>query len=134
MPQPKELESHARRHIYPFLDQFGAKVVETYFDAQANAAPLQKAVVLVIEFKGQKIDVHSSTLQLGPIKFLLEHWDDVQAIIQDLLKVDVVFEKDIFVRFKSRWPQKSQRRDDTLAYAYICDRLRASGKRIQPNG
>jgi len=130
MPQPKEIESYARHHIYPVLDKFGAKVVETHFDAQ----PSQKTVVLVIEYKDQKIDVHSSTLHLGPIRFLLEHWDDVQAVVHDLAKVDAPFEQDIYVRFKSRWPQNSQRRDDTLAYAYVCDRFRAAGKRVQAEG
>jgi hypothetical protein len=127
MTTTQEIDQHLDTVILPVLKQYGALVVarhdESFYD------------LLVIEYRGQRIALSRPVIDRNDpkaLKLLLRHFDTLTGVIADLMQISDPFYSDISMALDSLFRGKNPD-ERSLAFRYVCDRLRAAGKRIWTN-
>jgi hypothetical protein len=127
MATTQDIDQHLEAVILPVLKQYGALVVarndESFYD------------LLIIEFRGQRIALSRPVIDRNDPKALrlfFRHFDALSVVVADLMQIADPFYSDISVALDSllRGTTPDER---SLAFHYVCERLRAAGKRIWTN-
>jgi hypothetical protein len=127
MATTQEIDRHIEAVILPVLAEYGASVVarndESFYD------------LLTIEYRGQRIALSRPVIGRNDpkaLKFFFRHFDALSGVIEDLLTVADPFYSDVSLALDALFRGKNPD-ERSLAFQYVCDRLRAAGKRIWTN-
>lgn len=124
-PSPEQIEEWANDNLLPVLEKAGAEVIEAHYDALELAAPYTLVVMLVFKYRGERIELTNSDFDnIKAVEWLFRHWDTVQKIVKDFENRTDPFYSDVSHAFKSHVKTAAGRRYKTLAYKYVCDKIR----------
>jgi hypothetical protein len=127
MTTTQQIDQHLEAVIFPVLAEYGALVVarhdESFYD------------LLVIEYRGQTIPLSRPVIDRKDpkaLKLFLRHFDTLTGVIADLMQIDAPFYSDISMALDGVLRGKNPD-ERSLAFHYVCDRLRAAGRHIWVN-
>lgn len=119
------IDAHVDAVIVPILRAYGAEITGRNYEDFYK--------VLTLEHRGQRISVPASVVgRTDPkaLRFLLRHFDTVQEIVGRLMGISDPFYSDISIALDTAFGEGHHVDERVLAFSFICDRLRAAGKRI----
>ena len=124
MISTQDIDRHVEAVILPVLDRHGAAIVARNYDDFYGC--------LTIEHRGEWLPLGVPVIDRKDpkaLKLFLEHFDEIQAVVQRVMRITDPFYSDISVAldrlFRGRNPDER-----SLAFSYVCDKLRQAGKRI----
>jgi len=121
------LDEHIEAFIQPLLRQYGVTIWTCNYSGFYD--------LLIIEYRGEQVALCASVVagtKPVALRFFLENWDKLQAVLAHLMSISSPFYSDIFMSLDDACG-KGHVGERVLAFAYICDRLTKAGKRIWPN-
>lgn len=122
------IDAHVEAVIIPVLEQYGATITARSYDDFYS--------VLTISFRGQQIALAASIIDRADpkaLKFFLKHHDRLQAIVADLMHVPAPFYSDVSIALDGAFGRRHDVDERSLAFSFICDKLRVAGKTIWTN-
>lgn len=130
IPTAEQVTEYINEKILPLLAKYGATVVETNPSAHLQVEPGMIFYPLEIEFQGEQIALSGGDIERPVnIEFLLKHWDRVQKVLRSLDGTTDPFHSDVRRAFEGEFDRRTLQHDQ-IAYGYVCDKIRKSGRRL----
>lgn len=128
MPSAEEVaqyEAHLENCVIPLLDKYDAKITNRnwgFYD------------FITILFRNEKIDLSVSDVgstKLIGLRFFLSRYDEIVEVLRSLDNVSDPFYSDISLTLENKFGKRNIANGrSTIAYQYICNKIRESGRRI----
>lgn len=128
----QRIDAYIEENVIPVLKEYGAENIEKLYPFEEPEADRIWPPFLAIQFKGERIELGRNEIgqtDQRAIKGFLKYFDRFQKIEEKMRTISDPFYSNISGYIDSEFGRRTTI-DTKLGYSWICNKIRASGRRI----